>query len=206
MAHAASAGVQGSVLCNGRFAMGAAAEPAKDGFASSCAEFSEELQRVLEASRVQALLILSDVDTSLLTQEFLGAWVGSAFLVHHSLLPAFPESRPLEAAIHSGVCLTGCTVCFALPHAAGSSLSGPCHGPIIAQESTRVLPGDSVESLRERVVSECELKAVPAAMRLVAEGAVVLHKGDSYKVQRSASFAEHSDDEMALDSVGPRYK
>lgn len=201
MEHAATAGIQASVIGDGRFA---SSDPGqwlgkKSEFA---VEFSEELQRMLEASRVQQLLILSDVDTSLLTQQFLEAWVGNIFLVHHSLLPAFPDSRPLEAAIKSGVCVTGCTVCFATPRAPGSTQTGPQHGPIIAQESTRVTQRDTVDSLRERVVSECELKAIPAAMRLVAEGAVTLHKEDTNKILRDASFIEDSGDEM-VDSVGP---
>merc|ERR1712139_93789 len=125
----------------------------------------------MEESHAQQLLILSDVDTSLLTEGFLHAWVGRVLVVHDSLLPAFSEARPIDAAIRSGVCITGCTVCFALPRAPGSC--GAQFGPIVTQGSTYVLPSDSVETLHDRVVSECQCKALPTALQLVAEGSVV---------------------------------
>jgi phosphoribosylglycinamide formyltransferase-1 len=179
LADAAGAGVTVSVLGNLDDAGSAA---------GAAVQFCQALRRVLDESSAQQLLILSDVDTSLLTREFLEAWVGNVVLVHDSLLPAFPDANPVEAAIRMGVCITGCTVCFALPAAGGST--GVCHGPIIMQESTSVLPWDTVDSLRERVVSDCECKVLPQAMQLVAEGAVVLHKNGKFTMERQPSLAK----------------
>lgn len=167
---------------------------------AGAAEFSAGLQQVMKESQAQQLLILSDADTSLLTREFLEAWVGSALMVHDSLLPAFPEARPVEAALECGVCITGCTVCFALPSSSGSA--GACQGPIIVQESTCVLPGDTVDSLCERLVSECQAKILPSAMQYVAEGAVVLNKKTGkFRLERTSSFIKDSGDEMSVDGV-----
>jgi len=179
LADAAGAGVTVSVL--GKLDDAGSA-------AGAAVQFCQSLQRVLEESSAQQLLILSDVDTSLLTREFLEAWVGNVVLVHDSLLPAFPDANPVEAAIRMGVCITGCTVCFALPPSVGST--GVCHGPIIMQESTSVLPWDTVDSLRERVVSDCECKVLPQAMQLVAEGAVVLHKNGKFRMERAPSLTK----------------
>lgn len=169
----------------------------REQLASAAAEFSEGLQRVLSESNAQQLLILSDVDTSLLSRDFLEAWIGNVLLVHDSLLPAFPEAGPIEAALSHGVCITGCTVCFALPPDSG--LYGACHGPIIMQESTCVLPGDTVASLHDRIVSECECKVLPTAMQLVADGSVALNKKGTR--ERSASYIKDSGDEMSVENI-----
>jgi len=187
-----SDGKQSKVLANGSLSLFDASEkcPEKDR-----AAFSQELQATLEAAGAEQLLILSDVSTFLFTQEFLENWVGKALLVHHSLLPSFAEAQPIQAALSSGVCITGCSVCFVLPSPVGSESKGLCHGPIVTQDSTRVLATDTVDTLRERVVSECELKAVPSAVRLVSEGAVTLDKEPPYKLNRQASVVDDSDDE-----------
>jgi len=197
LAQAAAAGLQASVLGNGRLASHDVSEDAPDEEKLARAvECSERLQRLMDESQAQQLLVLSDADTSLLTREFLECWAGNVLLVHDSLLPAFPEPRPLEAALQGGVCITGCTVCFALPPASGST--GVRHGPIIMQESTCVLPGDNVDSLHERVVTECECKVLPTALQLIADGSVGLNRKRN-KLERTSSYIKDSGDEMAVE-------
>jgi len=167
--------------------------------AEDAVAFSEGLQRVMEESGAQQILLLSDSKRSLFTRQFLESRLGRVVLVHDSLLPAFPDCSPIEAALAAGVCITGCTVCFALPSSSGST--GVEYGPIIMQESTPVLPGDDLGSLQDRIVMESELKLIPAAMQLVAEGSVVLSKRGGLK--RSASFIKDSGDEMEYTNTLP---
>jgi len=153
-------------------------------------EFSSLLQRELDESHADLLVLLDDIDLSLLTCEFLKRWEGKTLIVHASLLPAFPGRRPIESALRAGVGFTGCTVAFALP-AGGRKRVGLRHGPIILQESARVQADDNAESLRERVVSECERRALPRALELVAAGSVFLQRDgvSRYRLERKASHA-----------------
>jgi phosphoribosylglycinamide formyltransferase-1 len=61
--------------------------------------------------------------------------------------------------------VTGATVFFV-----DESLDG---GPIIAQDTVRVLEGDTVESLSARIL-EVEHRLLPLAITLIAQGRTVL--------------------------------
>ncbi len=62
---------------------------------------------------------------------------------HPALLPAFPGWRAVEDALDYGVKVTGCTV-----HVATLEVDA---GPILAQQAVAVEPGDTVETLHERI-------------------------------------------------------
>jgi len=79
--------------------------------------------------------------------------------VHPSLLPAFAGGMDaVEQALAAGVTTTGATV-----HVVTDALDA---GLILAQESVEVLPGETVETLRQRV-HEVEYRLLPAAIRLM---------------------------------------
>ena len=62
---------------------------------------------------------------------------------HPALLPAFPGWHGVRDALAAGVSETGCTV-----HLATLEMDA---GPILAQEAVPVLPGDTEETLHERI-------------------------------------------------------
>jgi phosphoribosylglycinamide formyltransferase 1 len=97
----------------------------------------------------------------LLTPGFLERY--TAINVHPSLLPAFPGTRPIEDALAAGVAETGVTVHFVD--------EGVDSGPVIFQEPVPILPGDTTETLRERV-HEVEHRLLPEAVRLYLAGAL----------------------------------
>jgi phosphoribosylglycinamide formyltransferase 1 len=97
----------------------------------------------------------------LLTPAFLERF--PALNVHPSLLPAFPGTTPIEDALAARAAETGVTVHFVD--------EGVDTGPIVLQESVRVEPGDTVETLRERLHA-VEHRLLPAAVRLYLAGAL----------------------------------
>jgi phosphoribosylglycinamide formyltransferase-1 len=97
----------------------------------------------------------------LLTPGFLARY--TAINVHPSLLPAFAGTTPIEDALAAGVAETGVTVHFVD--------EGVDSGPVIFQEPVPVLPGDTPETLRERL-HEVEHRLLPEAVRLYLAGAL----------------------------------
>ena len=103
-----------------------------------------------------------------LTPWFVERWTGRMLNIHPSLLPAFRGTHTHERALAEGVLIHGCTVHVVVPELDA--------GPIVAQAAVRVLPGDTPETLGARVLAE-EHALYPAALRMVASGAVRLEDG-----------------------------
>ncbi|HEY4489611.1 MAG TPA: phosphoribosylglycinamide formyltransferase [Candidatus Paceibacterota bacterium] len=79
-----------------------------------------------------------------------GAYKLKVLNTHPSLLPSFKGDHAVKDALAAGVKVSGCTI-----HWATEELDA---GLILTQEAVKVLPGDTVESLHERIkVVEREL-------------------------------------------------
>ena len=78
---------------------------------------------------------------------FLDAFAGKIINLHPSLLPSFPGLDGIGQAWRRGVKITGCTV-----HQVTAEVDG---GPILDQAAVRVEPGDTLETLAQKIhVSE----------------------------------------------------
>ena len=75
---------------------------------------------------------------------------------HPSLLPAFKGWHPVRDALAYGVKVTGTTV-----HIVTEELD---EGPILAQEAVAVLPGDTEETLHERI-KQVERRLYPQTIK-----------------------------------------
>ncbi len=93
-------------------------------------------------------------------------WTRRVLNIHPALLPDFGGKgyygkRVHEAVLRAGVKESGCTI-----HFCDNQYD---HGQILLQKKVPVRPGDTPESLAERVF-EAECLAYPEAIQLVAEG------------------------------------
>jgi phosphoribosylglycinamide formyltransferase-1 len=82
----------------------------------------------------------------IVSAKFVETWKGRLLNVHPSLLPAFGglmNQKVHEAVLAAGVLETGCTI-----HQVTEEVDG---GPIVLQKRCPVLPGDTVEMLKDRV-------------------------------------------------------
>jgi len=95
------------------------------------------------------------------SDAFAARWLGRQLNIHPSLLPAFKGLHSHKQAIDAGVRISGCTVHFVSPELDS--------GPIVAQAAVAVLPGDTPETLAERILV-AEHKLYPLALSLVASG------------------------------------
>jgi formyltetrahydrofolate-dependent phosphoribosylglycinamide formyltransferase len=92
----------------------------------------------------------------LLTPSFLDRFPDAVVNVHPSLLPAFPGTHAVEEQLAAGVAESGATV-----HLVDEGVDS---GPILAQERISVLPGDTPNSLHERI-KVVEHRLLPEVVR-----------------------------------------
>uniref|UniRef100_A0A8D3CSH9 Trifunctional purine biosynthetic protein adenosine-3 n=1 Tax=Scophthalmus maximus TaxID=52904 RepID=A0A8D3CSH9_SCOMX len=129
----------------------------------SRAEFDGTIDRVLEEFGVELVCLAGFM--RILTGTFVKKWNGKLLNIHPSLLPSFKGVNAQKQALQAGVRVTGCTVHFVAEEVDA--------GAIIVQEAVSVLSSDTEESLCDRI-REAEHRAFPAALELVASGAVRL--------------------------------
>ena len=91
----------------------------------------------------------------LLSPWLIEAWPGRILNIHPSLLPLFPGLDTHRRALEAGVKLHGCTV-----HVVTEDVD--C-GPIVGQAAVPVLPDDTEETLRARVLA-AEHRLYPASL------------------------------------------
>ncbi|MDX6512458.1 MAG: phosphoribosylglycinamide formyltransferase 1 [Gaiellaceae bacterium] len=94
------------------------------------------------AERGVTLVVLAGY-MHLLTPAFLERFPDSVVNVHPSLLPRFPGARAVEEQLAAGVTESGATV-----HLVDEGIDS---GTILAQDVVPVLPGDTAETLHERI-------------------------------------------------------
>lgn len=118
------------------------------------AEFDAALQNAID-SYLPDLVVLAGF-MRILTADFVHHYRGRIINIHPSLLPSFTGLATHRQALAAGVKFHGATVHFVTPNLD--------HGPIIAQAAVPVMPTDTEESLRERVLVQ-EHRIYPQAVR-----------------------------------------
>ncbi len=126
---------------------------------------------VEEVTSSGAELIVLAGYLSLLGPEIVKAYSNRIINIHPALIPSFCGEgmygiRPHRAALARGVKVSGATV-----HFVNENYD---EGPILLQKSVDVLPGDTPETLQKRIMQNCEWEILPRAIRLIADGKVVI--------------------------------
>ena len=152
LAIAARRGVATAVVDHRRFATREAFDAA----------LADEIDR--HAPRLVALAGFMRV----LTAGFVARYAGRLVNIHPSLLPALPGLDTHARALAAGAKRHGCTV-----HFVTAELD---HGPIIAQASVPVLPGDTAQTLAARVLAQEHL-IYPRALRWFLDGLLIVENG-----------------------------
>ncbi len=96
----------------------------------------------------------------ILSADFIAKWEGRIINIHPSLLPDYKGLDTHARALADGRAVAGCTVHYVIPEMDA--------GPVIVQREVPILPGDTADSLAERVLEQ-EHAAYPEAVRIVAE-------------------------------------
>ena len=92
----------------------------------------------------------------ILMPTFLARFPDAVVNVHPSLLPAFPGAHAVEEQLAAGVAESGATV-----HLVDEGVDS---GPVLAQERVAVLPGDTPDTLHERIKA-VEHRLLPEVVR-----------------------------------------
>lgn len=121
--------------------------------------FERALDDRLRASAIELVALAGFM--RVLTSWFVRRWEGRLVNVHPSLLPAFRGVDTHARALAAGVAEHGCSVHLVTPELDA--------GPVIAQETVPVLPGDTAETLAARVL-EREHALYPRALARYARG------------------------------------
>ena len=130
----------------------------------------EHKGKAREAFEAELLAAVGEVDViclagfmRVLGAGFLGAFPNRVLNIHPALLPAFPGLHGPRQALAYGVTQTGAT-CHLVD-------AGVDTGPILAQGTVPVLPGDTEASLAARILT-VEHRLYPMCLRWLAEGRV----------------------------------
>ncbi len=131
------------------------------------AAYTDEVVAALAPHGVD-LLVMAGYGT-VLSPAVHAAYPGRILNTHPALLPAFKGWHAVAEALAAGVEQTGCTVHVATPEVD--------EGPILAQEAVRVLPGDTEESLHERI-KQVERRLYPMVVRCFLAGMAAAPRHD----------------------------
>lgn len=160
----------------------------KNGIPSACISKKsfptiEEYNRALldHFQKTEVDLVVLAGFLSMLGEDFVKAYRNRIINIHPSLIPSFCGKGyygiiPHQKALEYGVKVTGATV-----HFVDFEYDT---GPIILQKAIDVHDDDTPESLQLRVMQEAEWELLPEAIKLFAEGRLMLdgrrvRKGDT---------------------------
>jgi phosphoribosylglycinamide formyltransferase 1 len=121
--------------------------------------FNAGLVEVLHQHRVDLVCLAGFM--RILAPNFVRVFSNRILNIHPALLPAFPGGHAVSDALAWGVKVTGTTV-----HLVDEEVD---HGPVVLQRAVAVEPGDTEETLHERIKA-AEHELYPEAIKLFAAG------------------------------------
>jgi len=117
------------------------------------AEYEAAIDAALRGAGVDYIALAGYM--RLLSDDFVARWRGKIINIHPSLLPKYKGLDTHARAIAAGDALAGCSV-----HIVTEELDG---GEVLGQAEVPILPGDTPDTLAERVLAE-EHRLYPRAL------------------------------------------
>ena len=135
----------------------------------SIEEWDEAVLKAVEESGAELIVLAGYL--SLMGPKVVAKYSNRIINIHPALIPSFCGAgmygiRPHQAALAKGVKVSGATV-----HFVNENYD---EGPILLQKAVDVLPNDTPETLQKRIMQECEWKILPEAIRIIADGRVII--------------------------------
>ena len=135
----------------------------------SIESWDETVLAAVEGSGAELIVLAGYL--SLMGPKVVAKYSNRIINIHPALIPSFCGAgmygiRPHQAALAKGVKVSGATV-----HFVNENYD---EGPILLQKAIDVLPNDTPETLQKRIMQECEWKILPEAIRLIADGRVMI--------------------------------
>ncbi|MBM7067341.1 phosphoribosylglycinamide formyltransferase [Actibacterium sp. 188UL27-1] len=119
-------------------------------------------------AKIQAELVEAQTDLIclagfmyVLSPDFVDQWAGRILNIHPSLLPKYRGLKTHARVLEGGDTVHGCTV-----HEVTAALDD---GPILGQAKVQVLPGDTADTLADRVLA-MEHQLYPRVLERFAQG------------------------------------
>jgi len=109
--------------------------------AATKARFFGDVDRTLREASAEFVVLAGFM--RILPDDFVAGWAGRMLNIHPSLLPKYRGLGTYQAALDAGDKVAGCSVHLVTPDLDG--------GPILGQTEVAVLPGDTAETLADRV-------------------------------------------------------
>ena len=131
--------------------------------------FNEAVLSTLEEYRVNFIVLagyMKKIDPSIIRQ-----FKDRIVNIHPALLPAFGGSGMYGMHVHEAVIAQKASISGATVHIVDEEYD---HGPIVLQKTLPVAPGDTPDTLAEKV-RKIEHELYPEAIRLIAEGKIKIN-------------------------------
>ena len=122
-------------------------------FGTDRAAHEAVIHAALDAERIEVVALAGYM--RLLTPWLVGRWEGRMLNIHPSLLPNYPGLNTHARAIAAGDAVAGCTV-----HLVSEGVD---EGPVLARAEVPIVPGDTPQSLAQRVLTT-EHRLYPEAL------------------------------------------
>jgi phosphoribosylglycinamide formyltransferase-1 len=136
--------------------------------ANQVTSWAEQLTAALALEHVE-LVVLAGF-RSILPSAWVERWHGRAINLHPSLLPKYGGRGMHGRRVHEAVLTAGDRESGVTVHLVTGTVDG---GPPVAQQRVPVLPGDTPESLRERL-RPVEVELLASTVRRFADGSLPL--------------------------------
>lgn len=127
-------------------------------FAGDREAFERELHKALQTAEIDIIALAGFM--RILTPWFVSRWSGKLVNIHPSLLPKYPGLNTHQRALDAGDAEHGCSVHWVT--------EGVDEGAVIDQAAVPVMPDDTPDTLRARVLVE-EHRLYPQALKRACE-------------------------------------